>query len=347
VQGADATHQIACRVTATNTGGNAEATSSSVTPPAVGPGNTQPPTVGGTPAVGQALTCSTGTWTGAPAPILTVQWLRDGSPIAGATGAGYTVTESDVGHQISCRVTGKNGGGEESADSSAVTVGALPPGNAQPPAVTGTPKVGQTLTCGTGSWTGSPPPTLTIQWLRDGKAIPGATQPTYSVTSADAGHSLSCQVTATNSAGSQSKTSAGVSVAAAPLAVPKVKDFITAVFVPPTLYLRLKCPARFKPGCTGTAVAITAKDRCTGGGHRRCKRGTAMSSVASATQKAGKWKIVPLVVKPQFVAKVSAMGQHPDQRLLVVKQVIHGKRFNHGRPETVFHVYRVQTSTEF
>jgi hypothetical protein len=72
-----------------------------------------------------------------------------------------------------------------------------------------------------------------------------------------------------------------------------------------------------------------------------------MSTVGSAAQKAGKWKVVPLVVKPKYVSKVQAMGAHPDERLLVVRQVIHAKRFRHGHPEIVFHVYRVQTSTAF
>ena len=320
--------------------------------PAVAPQNTQVPSVSGNPVPGQALNCVTGSWTGVPAPTLTVQWLRDGNPIAGATSGAYTVQDGDVGHLISCRVTGSNDGGDASATSAALTAAPIPPSNVQPPSVGGTPEVGKALTCITGSWAGSPAPTLAVEWLRDGEPIPGATEPTYTVTAADRGHSLSCRVTASNSAGSSTTASAGVSVAALPAEVPTpakvpvVKDFITAVFVPPTLYLRLKCPARFKPGCSGTAVALTSKDRCTSrGGKRRCTRGKPMTNTVNVTQKAGRWKIVPLVVKPSFISTVLGMADRPDQRLLVVKQQIRAKRFKGGRPEAVFHVYRVQKTS--
>ena len=46
----------------------------------------------------------------------------------------------------------------------------------------------------------------TYAWLRDGKAIPGATARTYTLTAADDTTALGCQVTATNLAGSTSAT---------------------------------------------------------------------------------------------------------------------------------------------
>lgn len=48
--------------------------------------------------------------------------------------------------------------------------------------------------------------TLEYQWLRDGVAIPGATTPDYTVSSADEGHALQCQVTASNSEGTMIAT---------------------------------------------------------------------------------------------------------------------------------------------
>jgi hypothetical protein len=126
---------------------------------------------------------------------------------------------------------------------------------------------------------------------------------------------------------------------------PKVADFITAVFVPPNLYLRLKCPARFKPGCLGTAAAVTSKDRCTShDGKSECKRGKPMSSPVSANQKPNKWKLVKLTVNPQFTARVMELASRPDEKLLVVRQSIHSARFEHGQPQTVFHTYRVQAA---
>ncbi len=132
-------------------------------------------------------------------------------------------------------------------------------------------------------------------------------------------------------------------VTAPPASKPKVTDFVTAVFVPPYLYLRLKCPARFKPGCFGNAVAVTSKDRCTvQKGERSCKHGRLMSTTVSANQKPNKWKVVKLTVKPQYTAQVEGLADHPDQKLLVVRQSIHSMGFKHGRPQTVLHLYRVQ-----
>lgn len=89
---------------------------------------------------------------------------------------------------------------------------AIPPMNTKPPAVLGTPTVGETLRCADGLWTGSPTPSLTDRWLRDGAPIPGASAGSYTAQSADEGHSLSCEVTAKNTAGQESAVSTGVAI---------------------------------------------------------------------------------------------------------------------------------------
>jgi hypothetical protein len=76
------------------------------------------------------------------------------------------------------------------------------------PAITGSPLVGQTLTCSDGTWRGSP--TFTRQWLRNGSPIAGQTATTYTVVAGDDGQSLACRVTATNGAGSATATTAPV-----------------------------------------------------------------------------------------------------------------------------------------
>jgi hypothetical protein len=73
------------------------------------------------------------------------------------------------------------------------------PINTVAPAISGTPAVGQTLSCLNGSWTGIPAPTFTRVWLRDGVAIAGATASTYVVQATDQGNGLTCKVTAKNS----------------------------------------------------------------------------------------------------------------------------------------------------
>jgi len=70
---------------------------------------TPKPTISGTLSSGHTLTAARGTW--APAPVtLTFQWLRDGSPIAGATAKTYLLTSEDSGHSITVAVTGSRSG---------------------------------------------------------------------------------------------------------------------------------------------------------------------------------------------------------------------------------------------
>jgi FG-GAP-like repeat len=92
-----------------------------------------------------------------------------------------------------------------------VGVGVAPPTNTMPPAISGSPAVGQTLSCMPGAWSGTAPK-FAYQWLRDGSPIVGATGSTYTLAAADAGHTFVCQVTATNSAGSATTKSAPIGV---------------------------------------------------------------------------------------------------------------------------------------
>ncbi len=79
------------------------------------------PSITGTPAAGQTLTCRAGTPAGASA-ALSYAWLRDLVPVAGSTEPAYRVKGRDRGHHIQCAVTATNGGGSETARSAFVTV---------------------------------------------------------------------------------------------------------------------------------------------------------------------------------------------------------------------------------
>lgn len=70
---------------------------------------------------------------------------------------------------------------------------------------------GEPLSCSQGTWGGSPT-SFTYRWNRDGAAIQGANGPSYAPSDADAGHALSCTVTAANSVGSAASTSQGLQV---------------------------------------------------------------------------------------------------------------------------------------
>lgn len=62
----------------------------------------------GTPVPGAFLTADLGMWT-SPPESYDFQWLRDGSPIAGATAQDYSVQVSDIGHTLAPEVTGHSG----------------------------------------------------------------------------------------------------------------------------------------------------------------------------------------------------------------------------------------------
>jgi hypothetical protein len=91
-------------------------------PPPDAPVNTAPPTISGTPVVGQTLTASPGTWS-VNGLTFAYQWQRAGADIAGATGATYQVVNADQGASITVVVTAsKDGLPSASATSAAVVV---------------------------------------------------------------------------------------------------------------------------------------------------------------------------------------------------------------------------------
>lgn len=78
------------------------------------------PSIGGTPAVGQRLTCKAGF--SASGYTLGYAWLRDQQAIGGAGGASYLVAGADTSHHLQCRVTATSAAGSASATSAFVTV---------------------------------------------------------------------------------------------------------------------------------------------------------------------------------------------------------------------------------
>jgi glucose/arabinose dehydrogenase len=88
------------------------------------------------------------------------------------------------------------------------------PQNTALPTISGTLRVGRTLTAGDGTWSGGQPMTFAYQWLRctttalsSCTAITGATAKTYVAAAADVDLRLRVRVTATNAGGSGTATS--------------------------------------------------------------------------------------------------------------------------------------------
>jgi hypothetical protein len=197
------------------------------------PVNTVEPQISGSAVQGQTLTASTGIWSNNPTSFA-FQWRRcpkDGGAgdasncgvILGATNSSYLLVVADVGFTIRVRVTASNASGSASkASNPTAVVGAVgTPVNTSLPVITGTPQVGQTLTAGTGTWTGSGI-TFAFQWRRCNQTgdsctdIAGATAATHVIASSELGATLRVGVSATNASGSARATSPATSVISEP-----------------------------------------------------------------------------------------------------------------------------------
>jgi hypothetical protein len=112
-------------VTAANSGGQVELDLRLrvATPPVL----LAPPALSGTGVVGAALSVDPGLWAGQPAPALALQWLADGAPLAGATGAEFVPGAAEDGAAVACRVSATNPAGAAAAETAAVTVAHVPP----------------------------------------------------------------------------------------------------------------------------------------------------------------------------------------------------------------------------
>jgi len=195
-------------------GATAAAGSAGAPPPAV-PVASAPPSISGAPTQGDALTEHHGTWSGNPT-AYTYQWQdcdpTGGScaPIAGATRQSYLVGASDVAHTIRVQEVATNAAGSGGPVVSAATALVQPvplhrPQRQSSPSIAGRPRVGQTLSATTGSWSGTAPISYAYQWQRctPGCAnVPGATQQTYTLATADTGARVWVLVNASNLAGS-------------------------------------------------------------------------------------------------------------------------------------------------
>ena len=202
--------------------------------------NTSAPTISGTASVNGTLSGGRGSWSGYPAPTYTYQWLRcstsgaaaDALPrgcstITGARSSTYKVTGLDYGKYLRLKVVGTNSLGADTKYSAATAkIAGIDPVNTVAPRISGTPKVGSTVTGVRGTWTGVPTPTLSYQWFRCRSAgstssatptgctlISAATSSTYRLVAADktAGY-LRLRVTGTSAEGSAVRFSAAVKV---------------------------------------------------------------------------------------------------------------------------------------
>ncbi|HMS71487.1 MAG TPA: amidase domain-containing protein [Baekduia sp.] len=205
-------------VTASNDAGELDATSDPTDVIAAGspPVNDTAPGIGGYPHDGQQLWADTGSWSGEEEISYQFQWRRcdaygaSCTNISGADTDIYTATSEDVDSTLRVRVTATNPSGEQNADSApSDVITSVAPINAVPPWIEdlGVAYVGEHETARPGEWSGSAPSTYTYQWQlcdeegSDCSDISGATDETYTVTSAAIGGTLRVVTTPANATG--------------------------------------------------------------------------------------------------------------------------------------------------
>jgi hypothetical protein len=104
------------------------------------------------------------------------------------------------------------------------------PANTDPPSVSGTPRDGETLTAGEGTWTGTDPIAYAYQWQRcDGNGLNcanlvGANGRTYAVQTSDVNNRLRVSVTARNETGSATASSQPTAVVSPPEGATRLAD---------------------------------------------------------------------------------------------------------------------------
>jgi hypothetical protein len=250
LQASDVGEFVSATVTASNSGGQTPATTSTVgrVLPAA-PVNTTAPGISGAAQQGHTLTVGTGAWSNNPTAYSYV-WQDCATSgggcatISGAVSSTYTLQASDVGKYVSVTVTASNSGGHTSVN--AASVGPVlppPPGNTQAPVITGTAEQGGILSVSNGLWSNNPT-TFGYAWEACDSTgtgcspIRGATLSSYALSAADVGSRIVCVVTASGPGGSTSASTAETAVVvASPIPVssqPTTTDLLSTPSTPVT-----------------------------------------------------------------------------------------------------------------
>lgn len=153
--------------------------------------------ISGVPKFNEILKAMDYAWD--PTVTLSYTWQREGSGLVLGRGQNYVVGMADVGKRIRLTLSATKLGHDTvmltSPYSSKITLRSLtsPP----VPSIAGTLKVGKSVTAAPGVWVDNP--TLSYQWLLDGKPISKATKATLKIPSSAKNRKLSVRVTATKS----------------------------------------------------------------------------------------------------------------------------------------------------
>ncbi len=208
---ADVGESIRVVVTAVNVDGSTTATSAPTAVVLGPPTNTAAPAApSGTLENTDTLTAAAGTWD-EPSATFVYAWMRCPATAAAvtaactkvATGTTYTLAAADVGSTIAVAVTATSIGGQTTVDGAltAVITG-RPLTNLTAPGISGNPQVPDTLGATPGQWSVTPT-TTAFTWERcdlDGSSncVSVGTSGSYTLSSADLGHTIVLQVSVTS-----------------------------------------------------------------------------------------------------------------------------------------------------
>ena len=270
---------VFARVTGTLTGyRSAQYHSNGVEIRSTAPTLASPLTITGSGVAGTSLNASHGAITPAGDWSPGYTWVVGGVPQDTMWGglSPLALTSAMVGQRITLRMSAYLDGAslQVSATGPVVLAGTV---SGTTPTVTGTAKVGSTLTATAGTW-GPAPVTLAYQWYRSGVAISGATATTYALTASDLGKAMTVKVTGSKTSyASTPKTSAATAaVAAGTLTAPtptisgtKAVGYTLAAVpgtwgpAPVTLAYQWYRSGTAIPGATARTYTLTSTDRGT------------------------------------------------------------------------------------
>ena len=204
VTASDVGFPLRIRVTATNANGSSAPQPSSATLAVAALYNVSLPTARGNFVKGQTLEVSDGTWSSPYAITLSYQWFSAGSAISGAISSTYTLPDAHIGKVITVAVTASTINGALTVTSpSRGTVLAV--SNTVLPTISGSLRVGGTLTVAPGTWLNAT--TNTYQWQSSSdsstwSAITGATSASRILANSEAGLYIRAQVFGNYTSGS-------------------------------------------------------------------------------------------------------------------------------------------------
>jgi hypothetical protein len=208
-------------VTATNTGGSTQATSTASPVIQAEPvSERKPPTISGPADDHAVIYADPGSWIGTETQI-SYQWEScdesgtECAPVEGATASEYDLAEGDVGTRLRVRV-GASNARDALSDVSATTPvvgGPAALADISRPSTSGTPQNGQVLSANPGSWAGNGAISYLYQWQSCNElgysceSIAGANAVSYAPPPGQDGHSLRVLVSASEEGHSLSESS--------------------------------------------------------------------------------------------------------------------------------------------